>query len=235
MRVIKTVIPFKSDNPKSRLASVLTDEERKIFAVLSLENVLSALKEAGISKVDILSKSILEDEDERCLMSASNTDFEIRIIVNESDLNTAVNSYLKSAGNPVLIVMADLALLKKENIEAMTAPVRQKSGSNISHPNISYSSVSHSNDPNFVRIAPGKDGGTNMMFISAPDVFEVSYYGESFIKHKEEAKRKNLICEIHESFYAAADMDEPEDLNDILRHGSGKILEFTGEVLNNKK
>jgi 2-phospho-L-lactate guanylyltransferase len=221
MRTIKTVIPFKSDNPKSRLSSVLTEEERKIFAGLCLENVLSALKEAGINEVDILSKSILEDDDEKYLMSASDADFEIRIIVDESDLNAAVNSYLKSAGSPVLIVMADLALLKKESVEAMIKPAKHWNGSNISH----------SNDSNFVRIAPGKDGGTNMMFIGAPNVFEVSYYGESFKKHKEEAKRKNLICKIHESFDTAADMDEPEDLNDVLRHGSGKILEFIKNAL----
>ena len=208
MRAIRTVIPFKADNPKSRLASVLTEEERKVFAGLCLNNVLFALKEAGINRVDILSKSVLEQDDESALMSSS-TDFEIRILVDESDLNTAVNSYLKSAGSPVLIVMADLALLRKESIEAMISPVKQ-----------------HLNDLNFVRIAPGKDGGTNMMFIGAPDVFEVSYYGESFKKHKEEAKQKSLSCEIYESFDTAADMDEPEDLNDILQQGSGQILEF---------
>ncbi|MBZ3935594.1 2-phospho-L-lactate guanylyltransferase [Methanimicrococcus blatticola] len=213
MRAIKTVIPFKPDNPKSRLAPALTEEERKIFVGLSLENVLSVLKESGIKQVDILSKSALDAEDEKRLKTISETGFEITIMIDESDLNTAVNAYLRSSENPVLIVMADLALLTKENIEAMTAPAR------------------NTKKTDYIRIAPGKDGGTNMMFIGAPDVFEVNYYGESFKKHKEEAERKNLICEIHESFYAAADMDEPEDLNDILQHGSGKIRDFVNEIL----
>ena len=221
MRAIRTVIPFKADNPKSRLASVLTEEERKVFVGLCLNHVLFALKEAGISRIDILSKSILEQDDENALMSLSSTDFEIRIIVDASDLNTAVNSYLKAAESPVLIVMADLALLKKESIEAMISPTKHENDSNVSCLNASHL--------NFVRIAPGKDGGTNMMFIGAPDVFEVSYYGESFKKHKEEAKRKKLNCEIYESFDTAADIDEPDDLNDILQQGSGKIFEFIRE------
>ncbi|MDR2943663.1 MAG: 2-phospho-L-lactate guanylyltransferase, partial [Methanosarcinales archaeon] len=51
MKAIKTVIPFKPDNPKSRLSAALTEEERKVFAGLSLENVLSVLKESGIKQV----------------------------------------------------------------------------------------------------------------------------------------------------------------------------------------
>lgn len=191
---------------------MLTEEERKTFVGLSLENVLSVLKESGIKQVDILSKSALDAADEKRLKTISGTDFEITVMMDDSDLSTAVNAYLKSAGNPVLIVMADLALLTKEDIEAMISPPENGSS-------------------NFIRIAPGKDGGTNMMYIGAPAVFEVNYYGESFKKHKEEAERKNLDCLIHKSFSAAADMDEPEDLNDILRHGSGKLLEYINDVL----
>ncbi len=215
MRAIRTVIPFKPDNPKSRLASVLTEEERKTFVGLSLENVLSVLKESGIKQVDILAKSVLDAADEERLTVISGTDFEIIIKVDDSDLNKAVNAYLKSSEAPVLIVMADLALLTKEDIEAMIAP-------------------SETGSPNFIRIAPGKDGGTNMMFVGVPDIFEVNYYGESCKKHKEEAEQKKLRCEIHRSFNAAADMDEPEDLNDILRHGSGKIRTFVNDVLIDK-
>lgn len=226
MRAIKTVIPFKSENPKSRLSSVLTEEERKVFVRLSLENVLQVLKEAGIRQLDILSKGELDSSFESSFSSLSETDFEIRIIHDERDLNTAVNSYLKTSDTPVLIVMADLALLTKENIEAMTTETTA-----IKMISIESDTEIKNAYENIIRIAPGKDGGTNMMYIGAPHVFEVNYYGESFKKHKEEAEKKNLVCEIHESFYAAADMDEPEDLNDILNHGSGKILKFINETL----
>ncbi|MDV0444562.1 Phosphoenolpyruvate guanylyltransferase [Methanimicrococcus sp. At1] len=153
--------------------------------------------------------------------------------------------------------MADLALLRKEDIEAMTAPLSNVN-SNKRSGNLNENSNEKINEnPNektneglngnrdensdegrnekLIRIAPGKDGGTNMMFIGAPDVFEVNYYGESFKKHKEEAEKKNLVCEIHESFFAAADMDEPEDLKDILIFENGPIHEFISMILNRNK
>ncbi|WNY28716.1 Phosphoenolpyruvate guanylyltransferase [Methanimicrococcus stummii] len=238
MRAIKTVIPFKPDNPKSRLSPVLTEEKRKAFVGLSLQNVLAVLKESGIKQVDILSKSALDKSDENRLAAMSGSDFEIKILIDESDLNTAVNTYLKSSEIPVLIVMADLALLKKEDVEAMTNPAAMNRESAFVSANCesefiaaSVSETKAAACPDIVRIAPGKDGGTNMMYISTPADFEVNYYGESCKKHQEEALRRSFICEIHKSFYAAADMDEPSDLNDILNHGSGEIFEFISKVL----
>lgn len=212
MKAIKTVIPFKPDNPKSRLSSVLTEEERKIFVGLSLENVLNALKEAGIEQIDILSKSELSKTAESRLAAFSNSSCKIQIMYDERDLNTAINSYLKISDRPVLIVMADLAMLTSEDIKAMIHPSDRQNESKI------------------IRIAPGKDGGTNMMFIEAPDVFEVNYYGESFEKHKAEAEAKQLVCGVYHSFCAASDIDEPADLNDILDYGTGKIKKFVSET-----
>lgn len=220
MSPIKTVIPYKPDNPKSRLSAVFTEEERKFFVELSLENVLSALKEAGIRRVEILCKSLPEPGDEKKIRDMFYAEeAELTFSVDERDLNTAMNDYLKKAGEPVLIVMADLALLTKENVSAMIA----SPSAAIAPPDADATG--------FIRIAPGKDGGTNMMYIGAPKIFEVNYYGESFKKHREEARNKDLVCEIHESFFAAADMDEPEDLKEILVHGKGKLLEFVSSAL----
>ena len=208
MSPVKTVIPYKPDNPKSRLSPVFSEDERKQFVELSLENVLTALSATGMRRIDILCKSPLEPENEKRLRSLFRGETpEPVIFVDERDLNTAINDYLKKSESPVLIVMADLALITAAEISAMTAPPNRELPEN----------------DRFVRIAPGKDGGTNMMYIGAPTIFEVNYYGESFKKHKEEAKRKNLVCETYDSVLAAADMDEPEDLKDILVRGKGRI------------
>jgi len=217
MKTVKTVIPFKPDNPKSRLSSIFTEKERRDFVELSLENVLTVLKESEITQIEILSKSELSDKDKKRLNSIAGSECALEITTDERDLNTAINAYLKKSEMPILIVMADLALLTKENIAAMIAP------------------KSSDSEQKLIRLAPGKDGGTNMIYIEAPNVFEVNYYGESFKKHKEEAERKNLSCETHESFYAAIDMDEPEDLKEILNHGSGKLKEFVCMALEGKK
>jgi len=214
---MKTVIPYKPDNPKSRLSAVFTEEERKLFVELSLENVLSALKDAGIKQAELLCKSLPEQESEQRIRNMfCDEEAEMIFSVDERDLNAAMNDYLKKAGVPVLIVMADLALLTKENVTAMIAPPT-------------------ASEAGFVRIAPGKDGGTNMMYIGAPEIFEVNYYGQSCKKHRDEAKNKNLVCEIYESFSAAADMDEPEDLKDLFLHGKGKLPEFVLSALNKGK
>jgi len=216
MSRVKTVIPYKPDNPKSRLSAVFTEEERKFFVEMSLENVLSALKDAGIRQVEILCKSLPDPESEKRIRNMfCDEEAEMTFSTDERDLNTAMNDYLKKADVPVLIVMADLALLTKENITAMIAPPA-------------------ADEEGFVRIAPGKDGGTNMMYIGAPEIFEVNYYGKSCEKHREEARNKNLGCEIYMSFSAAADMDEPEDLKDILIHGKGKMPEFVAAALKRK-
>lgn len=218
MRVIKTVIPYKSDNPKSRLSPVLTEKERKEFSRLSLKNVLTVLKESGIKKAEILSKNPLTFEEENSILSETNSRFEIEIKYDDRDLNTAVNFYLKKSKEPVLIVMADLALLKKENVADMITDWKTE---------LNFKEI--------IKIAPGKDGGTNMIYIGSPDTFEVSYYGDSFEKHKEEAKKKQLLCKIHNSLEAAADIDDPEDLNDIIKYGQGEIFEFVNRVLTHRR
>ncbi|MDV0444563.1 Phosphoenolpyruvate guanylyltransferase [Methanimicrococcus sp. At1] len=75
MKPIKTVIPFKPDNPKSRLSSVFSEDERKQFVRLSLENVLSVLKESGIRQIEILSKGELNPEDEMLFDSMADESF----------------------------------------------------------------------------------------------------------------------------------------------------------------
>ena len=209
MTPVKTVIPYKPENPKSRLSAVFSKSERKQFVELSLENVLLRLKETGMECIEIIAKSPLHPNDEKKIQSIfSGSNINIIISVDERDLNTALNDYLKKSDCSILIVMADLALITAENIAAMIRPSLKKE---------------HPKNGKFVRIAPGKDGGTNMLFIETPKIFEVNYYGESFKKHKMEAEKKKLECEIYESYFAAADMDEPEDLKDILTYGKGEL------------
>ena len=206
MKPLRTVIPFKPDNPKSRLSSVFSEEERCTFVELSLKNVLTALDEAKICRVDFLLKCPLPDvEMQKIKTIFSGT---VSFQTDERDLSTAVNSYLKASDDPVLIVMADLSLLAKEDVLEMIREPKTKCTQKI------------------IRIAPGKDGGTNMLYIEAPDVYEVDYYGNSCQKHINEAQKKSLPYEIYDSFFAASDIDEPEDLESILKYGKGKIYEF---------
>ncbi|MDV0447186.1 Phosphoenolpyruvate guanylyltransferase [Methanosarcinaceae archaeon Ag5] len=223
----KVAIPLKPDNPKSRLSCVLSDGERQTLLQLTLEHVVTVLKNAGLQDLDLLSKSPLPETLEnsvRISFEAGQNGRTVSVLTDERDLNTALNSYLKNSADcrPILIVMADLALLRPENIQKMIEPICSDNTNDNNENN---------DNSRFIRIAPGKGGGTNMIYIGAPDVFEVKYHGQSFKKHMEEAKMLTLPMEIYDSFYASVDIDEPDDLTEILIHGEGRLCDFARQIL----
>jgi 2-phospho-L-lactate guanylyltransferase len=111
---MRAVIPFKKSNAKSRLSTLLVDNEREEFAMAMLSDVTGTLLRSGCFKVvDILSTSIIEDEG-------------ANIVLTEMGLNEALNEYLHkmsshSLNEPVLIIMADIPLVSIKNIRDITS------------------------------------------------------------------------------------------------------------------
>lgn len=189
---MRAVIPYKKAGAKSRLSPVLSLQEREEFVELMLNQVIDSLKEAGIEKVDILSPSFYGLE----------TMTKARILLDERDLNEALNRYLEEAEEPVLIVMADLPLLSPDHIKAITSTKKD------------------------ICIVPGKGGGTNVLFIKNPSGYRVKYYGSSFLTHCSIAENTGQNFEIYDSFLAGTDIDEPEDLVELLIHGKGIARDY---------
>lgn len=189
---MRAVIPYKKAGAKSRLSPVLSLQEREEFVELMLNQVISSLKGAGIEKVDILSPSVYGLEEMT----------EARVLLDEKDLNEALNRYLKEAEEPVLIVMADLPLLSTEHIKEISSTEKD------------------------VCIVPGKGGGTNALFIKNPSKYRVKYYGSSFLTHCSIATDSGQGFEIYDSFMAGTDIDEPEDLVELLIHGKGAAKDY---------
>jgi 2-phospho-L-lactate guanylyltransferase len=108
---MKAVIPYKKSSAKSRLAPVLSQEEREEFVEIMLNQVIDSLKEAGIEKIEILSPSMYGLENMQ----------KARVILDKNDLNEALNKYLEQAEEPVLIAMADLPLLSPEHIKEISS------------------------------------------------------------------------------------------------------------------
>ncbi len=167
-------------------------QEREEFVELMLNQVISSLKGAGIEQVDILSPSVYGLEEMT----------EARVLLDEKDLNEALNRYLKEAEEPVLIVMADLPLLSPEHIKEISSTEKD------------------------VCIVPGKGGGTNALFIKNPSKYRVKYYGSSFLTHCSIATDSGQDFEIYDSFMAGTDIDEPEDLVELLIHGKGAAKDY---------
>jgi len=98
------LIPYKPKNPKTRLSSLLSAEEREQFAAAMLEDVKAAVKDAMCSPVLVCTE--LFDSDD------------VQVTITDADLNGSLNAILPQSVGPTLIIMADLPL-------ADTASVRR--------------------------------------------------------------------------------------------------------------
>ncbi len=98
---MKAVIPFKLRNPKSRLSSLLSLEERVELAKAMLMDVLDVVSEFA---------------DEIIVLAPPNTeiDFDVRVEEDERDLDSAINSRISK---DTAVIMADLPLLNFETLE----------------------------------------------------------------------------------------------------------------------
>lgn len=208
-RSVRIVVPFKLNGAKSRLAPALKPEERRLLAFAMTRDVLRTVSEFGT--VTVLSRPGLYAED----IEIDGDVFEI--LESDLDLNDALNELIEDEARrgwqkDILIVMADLALLAKNDIIGIL------------------------NCPGDVVLSPGRGGGTNMILINSP-VFRTCYRGLSFPKHLAFAREAGLEATIFESFRAACDIDQPEDLVELLLHGRGEaraLLEQMGFFLSDE-
>jgi 2-phospho-L-lactate guanylyltransferase len=194
---MRAVIPFKKSNAKSRLGTLLSGREREDLAMEMLADVAGTLAGSDcFDVIDILSTSPIYIE---------NTN----IVLTEMGLNEALNEYLgkmssHNINEPVLIIMADIPLVSKKNIQDIVS--------------------SHAD----IVIVPGRMGGTNAIYIRNPLSFHVDYYGASFLKHLEIAK--DLCVEVFDSFNLSTDIDEVSDLAEVLIHGKGHSKAYLEKI-----
>ncbi len=106
---MRAVIPFRKNNAKSRLSSLLSEKERGELAMAMLNDVAGTLVNSGcFDVIDILSTSMIEVVG-------------VNIVLTEMGLNEALNEYLGKMSShkinePVLIIMADIPLVSTKNI-----------------------------------------------------------------------------------------------------------------------
>jgi 2-phospho-L-lactate guanylyltransferase len=206
MRPVHIIVPFKLDGAKSRLSPVLSPEERRKLALAMLRDVLNAV--FGLGSVTLLAINRFD-------ISYWNGDFDLMEC--PLGLNDALNALIavcqeKGWPEDMLIVMADLALLTREDVRS----VIQTEGD--------------------VVLSPGLGGGTNMILIRDPR-FKTCYQGLSFPKHLDLVHKNGMNVGIYASYRSACDIDEPSDLAEILIHAKGEsrlLLESMGFTLSEK-
>ena len=106
---MRAVIPFKKQNCKTRLSSVLSLREREQLAYTMLTDVVATLNSCNVG-VDILSTGVKQ------------LDVNANVIYSDISLNDVLNEYLSGMASyhkpppDILIVMSDLPLLTAEHI-----------------------------------------------------------------------------------------------------------------------
>ena len=126
------------------------------------------------------------------------------VTVDDRALTTAVNDRLAEE-TPVLVLMADLPLVEPADIRGLA-----DSEADIS-------------------IAPGLGGGTNALVVREPR-FRVDYHGASYLDHRQTAAELDATVETVDSRRLATDIDEPEDLAEVLIHGTGMAHDWLVEA-----
>ncbi|GGJ08090.1 2-phospho-L-lactate guanylyltransferase [Halobellus salinus] len=192
---MRVVIPYTDRDPKSRLAPVLSEPERRAFARVMLGDVVAVVRDAG-HEPELLVPAPIDFADADTAVGVDG----VPTTVDDRALTPAVDAVLDRLGEGVAevgIVMADLALATPAALRRLTAVGGE------------------------VGIAPGRGGGTNALVVREPS-FSVDYHGASYRDHREAAATAGVSVGVVDSMRLATDIDEPADLAEVLLHGDGR-------------
>ncbi len=186
--VIVPVKPLRRS--KSKLTNILSEEERAILNLKMYENTLLVLKDIKIPhQVLVVSKdssvlSIARSHHAKTLQEDGDSGLNLA-------LKKAIQVVIAYSAQSVLILPADLPFITKEDIEGV---------------------MGFSNGYSFMLISPDrKMSGTNLLFMSPPDLIEFSYGQGSFERHVRQAQSQNTHIEVRKFDSAELDIDSPED------------------------
>ncbi len=191
--MIHVLIPVnRLDLAKSRLAGLLSAEERRELAVRTLRNVVQASRNLGETTVLTADPAVRE-----ALLRA-------RIMAEAPDvrgLNAQLEHAIEALGTPdeLLILHADLPLATAPLLAKVAQPVR----------------------PPAATLVRSRDGGTNAMLLRPAGTFALAYGPDSFDKHMAAALGARVaVREVHEPSLAL-DLDTPEDIATFMSMEAG--------------
>ncbi len=185
------IVPLKSiHNGKSRLAGVLSCEDRERLNLSMLTNLLQTLKELDqITGVLIISQDNLVQD----LTDSYGFNFllEQKPYSLNNAIKTACNECQKMGASEVLILPADLPLINKQSMQII---------------------LEKNTEPPVVVITPDRRWeGTNSLLINPINGFEFRFGENSFFLHKEIANALDYRVEIISDPGMELDLDLPED------------------------
>ncbi len=190
------IVPVKPlRRGKSRLAGVLTEEERTFLNYNMLGNTMKALTGVtGIHQVLVISRdpaalALAREYGARTVMEDSNSEL-------NAALQRATIVAAMYAAQRVLVLPADLPLITPGNIQALIARAIK---------------------PPEIVIAPDRRReGTNALLMNPAGLIQYAFGPNSFQAHVQEAQKFGVRVDVFEDPAFALDLDVPEDL-EVLR------------------
>jgi len=205
------IIPVKIlDNAKSRLSSLLNDDERKQFCLKMLEDVLRTVKSTKLAH-----ETIVVSKDPMVSENAENFGVtylkEGKTGLNDT-VSEAVNWCIERRATSVLVLPADIPLVTSTDLKRIFSL-----GENAS-----------------MVISPSRNGkGTNALLLKPPDVISTFYGPSSFERHIKEATKLKISFRRYKSPSIALDIDTVDDLKYFIslkakETSAYKVLEKIG-------
>lgn len=195
------LIPIKDPaNSKTRLAALLSAEERRRLAWAMFEDVgraVSSSREAG--------RIVMVTSFAPAIERARQLDWDVLIEESQASESASVDwasSVLSERGfETVMRLPADLPLVQAEDIDALLSVELKSPGA---------------------LIVSSRDGtGTNAIIRTPPALFPSRFGPDSFALHQEEAHRVGVECIVVRNARIALDIDEPSDVEVLLENGKG--------------
>ena len=186
--VIVPVKPLRRS--KSKLTNVLSEDERTLLNLQMYENTLKVLKE-----IKIPHQVLVVSKDSSVLSVARRYKAKTLQEDGESGLNLALKKAIQVIkaynAQSILILPADLPFINKEDLEGV---------------------MNFQSNGSFMLISPDrKMSGTNLLFLSPPDLIDFSFGMGSFERHVRQAQQKNATIEVRKFSGSDLDIDSPED------------------------
>ncbi len=194
------IIPVKRlDNAKSRLSSLLTDDERKQFCIKMLEDVLRTVKSTRrIHEVVVVSR-------DPAVLRIAETFGMAYFKEGKTGLNEAVSEAIgwcvERGATSVLVLPADIPLVTPTDLNRMLSLGEKAS----------------------MVIFPSRSGkGTNALLLTPPNASPTFYGPSSFQRHVQEALKRKISLRRLRSPRIALDIDTIEDLKEFVSTNAKK-------------
>ncbi len=195
MRDFAVLVPVKSSAVKSRLSGVLSESERREFALLLLSGLMGQLRKAGL-----LQSTYVISPDRRVRDLALATGARSILEAKDKGVNSAVALGIRESGSPstILVLPSDLPLLKASEVEHI---IELKEHLDVVIvPSLSFN-------------------GTNALVLSGRRLIPLRYDDDSFWNHLGGGAKKGLSVGVSSEPGLMFDIDSPADLAALARSG----------------